>query len=46
MDCPEPPSLEILKSQLDMGSQFWVTLLEQGVGTDDLYMSLPTSTNL
>lgn len=27
--------MEILKSQLDtvLGSQFWVTLLEQGLGT-------------
>ena len=44
----ESPPLEILKSHLDMvlGSQPWESLLEQGVGPDDLQRSLPTSTIL
>jgi len=44
----ESPSLEILKSCLDMVLGNWlnkqVTLLEQGVGPGDLQRSLTTST--
>jgi len=37
-DAVEAQSMEILKSHLDaaLGNWLWVTLLEQGVGPDDL----------
>jgi len=44
----ESPSLEIFKTRLDtvLCSLLWVTLLQQGVGLDDLQRSLPTPTTL
>jgi len=44
----ESSSLETLKNHLDtvLENQLWVTLLEQGVGADDLQRSPPTSTSL
>jgi len=44
----ESPSLEIFESCLDMvlGSRLWETLLEQGLGPDDLQRFLPASTFL
>jgi len=41
-------SLDVFKSCLDMvlGSPFWVTLLEQGLGVGDLQRPLPASASL